>query len=73
VETGSFVFQQGQGLLQVDDLQLSLILDVLILKRFVLAVADCPVQPRYLLPCLTDVLLQSGIIALDSLQLLVQS
>ena len=64
VKTLIFIFDEGQRLLEVYDLELSLILHILILKGFVLSVVYLSIKPCDLLSRFADVLLKSGIIAL---------
>ena len=64
VKTLIFILDESQRLLEVYDLELSLILHILILKGFVLSVVYLSIKPCDLLSCLADVLLKSGIIAL---------
>lgn len=59
--------------MEVNDLELGPILLVLVLEGLVGAVADGGVETGDCLSLLADVLLQSGIVALYSFQLLMQS
>ena len=59
--------------MEVNDLELGTILLVLVLEGLVGAVADGGVETGDCLSLLADVLLQSGIVALYSFQLLMQS
>ena len=58
------VLNQGERLLQVNDLNLGFALLVLRLSRLVLTIVDLGIELRYLLPSLLDVFFKCGIIAL---------
>ena len=66
LEAHLLVLEQREGLLEVHNLQLCLVLHGLGLQRGVLSIIDLTVESGSLLPRLPDVLLQSGIVALYS-------
>ena len=61
------VFNECQRLLEVNYLEFCLIFQIMSLACLVLAVVDLPVEGGDLLSRFTDIFLQCGIIALDSL------
>ena len=64
------VFDECQGLLEIYYLEFCLILQIVSLACLVLAVVDLSVEGGDLLSRFTDIFLQCGIIALNSLKLL---
>lgn len=73
LQTHFFVLNQCVGLLEVHDLELGLVLSILVLHRFILAVVELLIQTGDLLPRLLNVLLKSGIVALNCFKFLLQS
>lgn len=72
LEAHLFILDQGERLLEIDDLELCFVLHGLRLECGVLPVIDLTVESGNLLSRLRNVLLQSGIVALNSAEFLLQ-
>ena len=73
LESLLFVLDQGQLLLEVDDLELGFVLEILVFESLVLTFVERGGELGDLLTSLRDVLFKSGIVALDSFKFLLEA